>query len=256
MAYEIDLKNKTCVIMGGSRGIGAECCRQLARAGANIAFSYNKSPDRADALMKEIETHQVKARTYGLNLGNPDQVKSMIDEVYAEFGSIDVLVYNAAILIASPLEDITIEQWRQTMAINLDGAFYSAKYAIPYMLKGNGGKIIFISSNATINGGGSTVAYPASKAGLEGLAKQLLKEFLSKGINVNIVSPAVIDTELLRERYPTDEMIAEYGKNMPVGRVGKPEDIANAVVFFASDKSDYICGHNLLVDGGRTYYIK
>ena len=254
MAFEIDLSNKTCIIMGGSRGIGAECCRQLAKAGSNIAFSFRKEVSKAETLVEELIQNDVKARHYQLDVGDAKQVQEMMDDVYSEFGSIDVLVYNAAILAASDFEDITYESWRKAFSVNVDGAFFSAKSAIPYMLKNKQGKVIFIGTNATINAGGGTVAYPASKSALEGLAKQLLKEHLSLGINVNIVSPAVIDTDLLRERYPTDEMIDEYGKNLPVGRVGKPVDIANAVVFMASDKSSYICGHNLLVDGGRTYY--
>ncbi len=254
MSFEISLEGKTCVVMGGSRGIGAECCRQLAATGANVAFSYRKEAAISQELIKELFSHNVKAKAYQMDVSNFNQVKDMIEDVYSEFTSIDVLVYNAALLSASNFETISYESWREAFAVNVDGAFFSAKITIPIMLKNGGGKIIFIGTNATINAGGGTVAYPASKSALVGLAKQLLKEHLSLGINVNIVSPAVIDTDLLRERYPSDAQIDEYGKNIPVGRVGKPIDIANAVVFLASNKADYICGHNLLVDGGRTYY--
>jgi len=256
MAFEICLNGKTCVVMGASRGVGAECARQLALAGANIAFSYSKARECAQALLEEIEGLGVRAYAYQLDVADGEEVAQMFTDVFERFGSVDVLVYNAAILIASPFEEMSYESWRKTMAVNVDGAFFSAKAALKYMLKGGGGNMVFISSNATINAGGGSVAYPASKGALDGLAKQILKENLSKGINVNIVSPAVIDTDMFRERYPTDEIVAAYGKTLPVGRVGKPEDIANAVVFLSSDKASYICGHNLLVDGGRTYYIK
>ena len=259
MSYEIKMNNRTCLIMGGSRGIGAECCRQLASAGANIAFGYYASEGekaRAEELVKQIEQYNVKVKGYALDVSEQEQVSEMVDRVIVEFGTVDVLIYCAGILIASPFGNMTYELWRKMMSVNLDGAFFTCKSVIPNMLQNNGGRIIFISTNTTINGGGSTVAYPASKAGLEGFAKQLLNEYLSKGINVNIISPAVIDTDLLRERYPTDEMIEEYGKKLPVKRTGKTEDVANAVVFLASDKSSYICGHNLLVDGGRTFYYK
>ena len=256
MTFEINLKGKTCVVIGGARGIGAGCVRQLAQASGNVAFGYAKAHDNARKLEEEAERFGVRVKGYSLDVGDERQVKDLFDDISADFGSIDVLVYCAGTLFAAPLEEITTEIWRKTMAVNVDGAFFSARAALPYMLKEGGGNMIFISSNAPINAGGNSVAYPASKGALEGLAKQILKEYLSKGINVNIVSPAVIDTDLLRERYPTDEMIADYGKNLPVGRVGTPEDIANAVVFLASDKATYICGHNLLVDGGRTYFIK
>jgi len=256
MSFEISLEGKTCVVIGGARGIGAECVRQLAQAGGNVAFVYAKSHDSAKKLEDESEIFGVRIKGFSLDVCDEQQVTDLFDEVSESFGSVDVLVYCAGTLFAAPLAEITSDIWRKTMAVNVDGAFYSAKAALPFMLDNGGGKMIFISSNASINAGGNSVAYPASKGAIEGLAKQILKEYLSKGINVNIVSPAVIDTDLLRERYPTDEMIAEYGKSLPVGRVGTPEDIANAVVFLASDKASYICGHNLLVDGGRTFYIK
>jgi len=256
MAFEISLKGKTCVVIGGSRGIGAQCVRGLAEAGGNVAFSQTKDGEHVTKLIAEAESMSVRAKAYTFDVSDEVKVREMFEDVYETFGSVDVFVYNAAILIAAPFEDMAAEDWRRMMAVNVDGAFYSAQAALKYMLKGGGGSMVFISSNATINAGGGCVAYPASKGALDGLAKQILKEYLKKGVNVNIVSPAVIDTDLFRKRYPTDEIVEEYGKTLPVGRVGKPEDIANAVVFLASDKASYICGHNLLVDGGRTYYIK
>ena len=256
MAFEISLEGKTCVVIGGSRGIGAQCVRQLAQAGGNVAFSQTKDGGHVSKLIAEAEAFGVRAKSYTFDISDEQKVRVMFDDVYKLFGSVDVFVYNAAILIAVPFEDMRSEDWRRMMAVNVDGAFYSAQAALRYMLMGGGGSMVFISSNATINAGGGCVAYPASKGALDGLAKQILKEYLRKGINVNIVSPAVIDTDLFRRRYPTDEIVAEYGKSLPVGRVGKPEDIANAVVFLASDKASYICGHNLLVDGGRTFYVK
>lgn len=254
MAFKIDLSGKIAVVVGGSRGIGAQCCRQLAEAGADIAFSYRSSDEIAGKLEKELNDIGINAIKYKSDVSKELEVKAFMDMVLEKYGKIDILVCNAAILIASKFEEMEYATWRKMMDVMLDGAYFSARYAINSMIKRNYGKIIFISTNATINGGGASVAYPAAKAGIEGLAKQLVKEYAGIGINTNIVSPAVIDTDMFRERYPTDEEVAEYGKSLPVGRVGKPADIANAVVFLASDKSSYICGHNLLVDGGRTYY--
>ncbi len=254
MAWEIDLTGKVAVVVGGSRGIGAECCRQLALAGADVAFSYINSEEIAEKLEKELSETGINVFKYKSDVSKEQEVKAFMDTVLEKFSKIDILVCNAAILIPAKFEEMKYSTWRRMMDIMLDGAYFSARYAIGSMIEKKYGKIIFISTNATINGGGASVAYPAAKAGVEGLAKQLVKEYAGIGISTNIISPAVIDTDMFRERYPTDKEVAEYGKSLPVGRVGKPEDIANAVVFFASDKSSYICGHNLLVDGGRTFY--
>lgn len=254
MAFEINFKGKSAVVTGGSRGIGAECCRQLAAAGADVVFSYHSSKSISAALEKELSAMGVRAFGVKSDVSKEDDVKSLMDFALGTLGKIDILVCNAAILIPAKLEDMDYSTWRRMMGVMLDGSFFCAKYAIGTMLERRYGKIIFISTNATINGGGNTVAYPAAKAGVEGLAKQLVKDYAHMGINVNVISPAVIDTDMFRERYPTDEVVEEYGKSLPVGRVGKPVDIANAVVFLASDKASYICGQNLLVDGGRTYY--
>lgn len=254
MPFEIDLSGKTAVVVGGSRGIGAECCRQLAIAGADVVFSYHREAELAGKLETELKAFGVKALGIKTDVASEEQVKALMDATLEKFGKIDILVVNAAILIPCRFEEMTYESWRVMMNVILDGAFFCARHAIGSMIERKYGKIVFISTNAVINGGGNTVAYPAAKAGVEGLAKQLVKEYAGIGIRVNIVSPAVIDTDMFRERYPTDEVVAAYGKSLPVGRVGTPTDIANAVVFLVSDKASYICGHNLLVDGGRTYF--
>lgn len=263
MAFEIDLTGKTAVVIGGSQGIGAECCRQLAAAGADVVFSYYYSPgdlngvreeERSRLLEDEIKDTGVQALKFKSDVSKEEEVKSLMDTVIKEFGKIDILVCNAAILMTAKFEEMKYETWRKMMDVILDGAYFCARHAIGSMIERKYGKIVFISTNAVVNGGGGSAAYPAAKAGVEGLAKQLVKEYAGIGISVNIVSPAVIDTDLFRKRYPTDEIVAEYGKSLPVGRVGTPMDIANAVVFLVSDKASYICGHNLRVDGGRTFY--
>jgi 3-oxoacyl-[acyl-carrier protein] reductase len=178
----------------------------------------------------------------------------MVEEVAIDFGSIDIVVNNAGILESSPFDELGTDTWNHILGVILQGAFYVTRPAVPYMLKKNSGSIIMITTNCTINGGGGSAAYPAAKAGVEGLARQLTIEYAGRGIRANIIRPAVIDTELFRQRYDTDEAVREYGKKLPVGRVGKPEDIANLAVFLASDKSSYICGAAIPVDGGRTYY--
>jgi len=253
----ISFEGKTALVTGGARGIGAAACRQFAVAGANVVINHSHSErgrKAAQKLEQEIKELGVGVMVCEADVSNEEEVKDMVRKAVEKFGTIDILVNNAAILIAKKLVEMSYDDWKKVMSVNLDGTFLVTREVVPHMLKNGGGSIVMVTTNATINGGGGGVHYPASKGGMEGMAKHLIKEFLDKGIRVNIVQPAVIDTELLRERYPTDEEIEQYGKTIPVGRVGKPEDVANAIVFLASDKAAYICGASLLVDGGRAYY--
>lgn len=259
MAFEISLKGKTALITGGARGIGAEICRQMAIAGADIIVNYYHSDvDRkaAEMLERELLNSGVSVLRCEADVSKEDEVRRMIDEAIDRFGKIDILVNNAGILVSSRFEEISSETWGKVLDVILNGAFLVSRYIIPHMLENKSGSIIMITTNCTVNGGGGSAAYPASKAGVEGLAKQLVVEYASKGIRTNIIQPAVIDTEMFRQRYRTDEEVGAYGKSLPVGRVGKPVDIANAAVFLASEKASYICGVTMQVDGGRTFYKK
>ncbi|HBP37554.1 MAG TPA: beta-ketoacyl-ACP reductase, partial [Clostridiales bacterium] len=253
-------KGKVALVTGGARGIGAEVCRQLAAAEAAVCVNYYPSDiDRnaAKALEAEITAREkTPVMLYEADVSDHQAVSGMVAAIDARFGRLDIVVNNAGILISSPFEKLQDDQWQKMIHVILDGAFYVCSSAVPLMLRQNSGSIIMITTNCTINGGGGSAAYPAAKAGVEGLAKSLVVEYAARGIRTNIIQPAVIDTDMFRQRYPTDEDVAAYGQKMPVGRVGKPVDIANAVVFLASDKSSYICGLSMQVDGGRTFYKK
>jgi len=256
MAFEISLSGKNALVTGGARGIGAEICRRLAKAGADVAINYYHSDaDRAAAgsLAGEIEAMGRRALLCECDVSKEDEVAEMTERLAGEFGSLEIVVNNAGILISKPMEELSYREWRAVTGVILDGAFLVSRYALPLM---SGGAFVMISSNCAINGGGGSAAYPAAKAGLEGLARQIVIEYAGKGIRANIIQPSVIDTDMFRQRYPTDEDVANYGKRMPVGRVGTPADIANAAVFLASDLAAYICGATLQVDGGRTFYAK
>jgi len=257
MSFEISLKGKVALITGGARGIGAEISRQLAKAGAHVAVNHHHlESDRTAfaSLQEELKSFEIEISAFEADVSCEDEVKCMISRIVEEFGRIDILVNNAGILSPAKIEDMTYTEWKKVIDVNLNGVFLVTRYTIPYMYSNQAGSIIMISSGTSINGGGGGVNYPASKAGIEGMVKQLVRECAPRGVRVNVIQPAVIDTDLLRVRYPTDDDIQSYGKSIPVGRVGKPEDVANAVVFLASDKASYICGVNLLVDGGRTYF--
>lgn len=259
MSFNISLAGRTVLVTGGARGIGAEICRQMAIAGANIIINYyHIDQDRIAArkLEDELKDYGADVLCCEADVSKEEEVKDMVNKAIGKFSRIDILVNNAGLTLPAKFEEMNYETWKRVLDVVLNGTFFVTRYTVPHMLKNNYGSIIMISTNCTINGGGGGANYPAAKAGVEGLAKQLVVEYASRGIRTNIIQPSVIDTELLRQRYPTDKDIEEYGKKLPIGRVGKPVDIANAAVFLASDKASYICGASLLVDGGRTYFKK
>ncbi len=257
--FEISLKGQTALITGSARGIGAEIARQMAKAGANIVINYVPFPadlEAYPALLEELKGYGVDAIACEADVSNEDQVKAMVATANEKFGGVDILVNNAGITPVSSIEDMPTAMWRKTMGVMADGPFYCTREVLPYMLSKKCGKILMITTNCTVNGGGGSVGYPAAKSAAEGIVKTLVNAYADKGIRANIIQPAVIDTDLFRQRYDTDEKVAEYGKKQPVGHVGKPIDIANAAVFLCSDKAEYICGAILPVDGARTYYKK
>ena len=236
MAFEISIDGKIALVTGGARGIGAEVCRQMAIAGANIVINYyhiDKDRIAARKLENELKNYGVDVLLCEADVSQEEEVEKMISTVIERFGRLDILVNNAGLTLPSKFEEMSYETWKQVLDVILNGTYFVTRHTIPFMLKNKYGNIIMITTNCTINGGGGGANYPAAKAGVEGLAKQLL-----------------------RQRYPSDDDIEAYGNKLPVGRVGKPIDIANAAVFLASDKASYICGASLLVDGGRTYYKK
>ena len=172
-----------------------------------------------------------------------------------EFKRIDTLVYCAGYSSFSEFKNLSDSEWEKSMAINLYGAFYFIQESLNDMLKRKKGNIILIGSTTTINGSGGGSHYAVSKTGLLGLLKSITYELLTEGIRVNMVSPGVVDTKMLRIRYPdTPEVNKKIIGQIPLGRMGKPEDIANLVLFLASDMSEYICGQEIITDGGRIIY--
>jgi 3-oxoacyl-[acyl-carrier protein] reductase len=253
---EFDLTDKTVIVTGGAHGIGKAIAEKLSIHGANtILVDINDQEGIQSAGQINKSCGYERCQFMHCDVTDFTSVKALCDEVIASYGKIDILVYNAGWTAAHPLEDMDIKIWHKGMDINLNGAFYFSRCCIHTMIENKKGNMIFVGSSTTWTGSGGGVHYSASKSGIIGLVKGLSYELLAKGIRANYITPAVIDTPLLRERYPdneeTNKMLA---RQIPVGRIGRPEDIANVALFLASDESSYICGHEIVADGGRILY--
>ena len=174
--------------------------------------------------------------------------------VVDRYGRLDVLVANVGQNKARPVEETTDEDWRRFVDVNLSSAFYGVRAALPPMLKKGRGKILLIGSSAAFDGGGGAVDYAAAKAGLTGMMRYLARSYARQGVLANVIHPAVIETDLLRERYSHPDKKQALIAQVPVGRLGRPEDIAGLAAFLASSWGDFICGQEFLVDGGRTFF--
>jgi len=169
-------------------------------------------------------------------------------------GKLDILVCNVGQTLRRPVDQVTDDQWRHFLDINLSSAFYAVRAALPHMETTGHGRIVLIGSSAVYDGGGGAIDYASTKAGLHGMMVYLNRNYARKGILTNLVHPCVIDTELFRERYDTEDKRAELAATVPAGRLGAPTDIGNLVAYLVSPFGDFICGQAILVDGGRTLF--
>ena len=242
------LENKTVIITGATRGIGKGVAQNLAKQGANIAFTYSASIDAAEALESELQSYGVKAKGYQSNAAEFDAAQSLANEVLKEFGTIDVLINNAGITKDNLLMRISEVDFDTVIDINLKSVFNLTKAVIRPMMKQRAGSIIHMSSIVGIKGNAGQANYAASKAGIIGFSKSVALELGSRNIRSNVIAPGFIETEMT-EKLPED-VVNEWRKSIPLKRGGTPEDIANACLFLASDMSSYITGQTLSVDGG------
>jgi 3-oxoacyl-[acyl-carrier protein] reductase len=244
----MDLKDKVAIITGAGRGIGKAIAVTLAREGANIII-IDIDLQSAEEVAKEIINMGQKALAFRVDVSDSNEVKKMVGSVIKEFKRVDILVNNAAIIRRGTIEDLNEEDWDRVIDVNLKGAFNCMKAVVGIMKKQKYGKIINISSIAgKIGDLASAPCYGASKAGMTCLAKSLARELASYNINVNVVAPHAIETDMSKE-WP-EEKRENIIANIPLGRMGEPEDIAEAVVFLVSDKAKFITGEVLDVNGG------
>lgn len=242
------LNGKVALVTGGSRGIGKSIALELAASGATVAITFASSTAAADEVVKTIHDNGGKAIAYQADAVNNARAIEVIEDIVKQFGSLDILVNNAGITQDNLILRMTEEQWDAVIQTNLKSVFNYSKAAIRPMMKQRKGSIINISSIIGITGNAGQTNYAASKAGMIAFSKSLAKELASRNVRVNSVAPGYITTDMTGK---LDEKILEGIKAAtPLGRAGDPADVANAVIFLASDASAFITGETIKVDGG------
>ena len=234
-----DGRVRKALVTGGSRGIGAACCRALARDGWQVYVNYNESGEKARALAAEIGGTAVWA-----DVSDPEAVRAMFETV----GDVELLVNNAGIAHAEQIQDLTDDVWRRLYGVNIDGAFYCTRAAVPGMVRAKRGNIIFIASVCGVYGSSCEGGYASTKGAMISMTRSLFKELGPSGIRVNAIAPGVIDTDMTACFTP--EEMAAMAADTPLGRIGLPEDVAELCAFLAGDRASFITGQIIGCDGG------
>jgi 3-oxoacyl-[acyl-carrier protein] reductase len=242
------LSGKTALVTGATRGIGKGIALKLAEQGANIAFTFVSSVEKAKLFEEELTALGIQAKGYQSNAAEFAEAEKLIDSIVKEFGSVDVVVNNAGITRDNLMMRMTEQMWDEVMNTNLKSAFAITKAVQRPMMKARSGSIINITSVVGITGNAGQANYAASKAGMIGLTKSVAKELGSRNIRCNAIAPGFIETEMT-EALP-EETRKEWCEGIALKRGGRPEDVANAVLFLASDMSAYISGQTINVCGG------
>ncbi|MBI4040434.1 MAG: 3-oxoacyl-[acyl-carrier-protein] reductase [Deltaproteobacteria bacterium] len=241
--------HKIMLVTGGSRGIGRSIALEFARAGATVCFTYCSHVEEADRVLTELNQISNKSHVkLQLDVGQCEQVEAKLTQLGEKMGRIDILVNNAGITKDNLVLRMKTSEWEDVIRTNLNGVFYTTKVLAKRMLKQRYGRIINIASVSGLMGNPGQSNYAASKAGLIGFTKSLAKELASRNITLNVVAPGFIETEMTS--YLSQEQKNEILKSIPLGRFGTCEDVANLVVFLASDRCDYVTGQVFSVNGG------
>lgn len=241
------LKGRVALVTGGSRGIGAAIAMALAEAGASVAVNYRARRDEADAVVQNLRTAGSRAETFGADVSDRDAVQDMVRDVENGLGPVDILVNNAGIATHRGLDDITEEDFDREIAVNLKSAFLCTQAVLPGMRARRWGRIVNMSSiGARIGSGSVSVAYGASKAGLEGLTRAYAVRLAREGVTVNTVAPGVVDTDMGKPLID-----AGVPSRVPVGRAGKGEEIAQVVTMLVGN--GYMTGQTIAVNGGSLF---
>ena len=253
----IDLSDRSALVTGGSRGIGSGIVRALAQSGARVAFTYSGSrrgTEAASELVKDLTSCGAQVLPYVALADDMGAMEHVASEAAQQMGGLDIVVPNVGVNWVAPLEELDLAGWERGLQLNLTSAYIAAKVALPYLVRAPRGDVVLIGSSAAVDGGGGGAHYAAAKAGLEGMMFALMRELPRKGVHINVIHPCVVDTDLLRERYDTDEKRAALAAQVPVGRLSTPQDVGALVAYLCSDLGGFICGQSILVDGGRTLW--
>lgn len=242
------LDNKIVIITGASRGIGKSIAEECVNQGATVIFTYLASKEKAEALEKELAAKGGRVKGYKSDASKFDEAQKLVDDVVAEYGTVDVLVNNAGITRDNLLMRMSEEQWDEVINTNLKSAFNLTKAVQRPMLKARSGSIINMSSVVGVKGNAGQANYAASKAGLIGFTKSVAAELGSRNIRCNAIAPGFIETEMTEAL--DQKVVDEWRNAIPLKRGGSPLDVANATVFLASDMSAYVTGQTLHVCGG------
>ena len=239
---------KVALVTGASRGIGRATAEAFARAGDQVAANYCRSKEQIEQFSAQMEREGCAVIPVQADVSDPEQVERMVQAVQQQFGHIDVLVCNAGIARQGLLTDFSPADWRQMMAVNLDGTFYCCRSVLPGMIRRQSGCIITTSSIWGITGASCEVPYSAAKAGIIGLTRALAKEVGPSGIRVNCIAPGVIDTEMNGNLTP--EVMAQLREETPLGTIGTPKQVADLALYLAGEGASFLTGQVISPNGG------
>ncbi len=242
------LEGKVAIITGASRGIGSGIAKVFAQQGANVAFTYSSSAESAMALENELNALGIKAKGYQSNAADFSDAHKLVDDVIAEFGTIDILINNAGITKDNLLMRMSEEDFDKVIEINLKSVFNMTKAVQKIMLKNRKGSIVNMSSVVGVKGNAGQANYAASKAGMIGFTKSIALELGSRNIRCNAIAPGFIETEMTAKL--NEDVVKGWREAIPLKRGGSPEDVANVCVFLGSEMSAYVTGQVINVDGG------
>jgi len=243
------LEGKVAIVTGGAQGLGEAMAIGLAKYGAKIIVA-DISYEKAQEMTKRNREFNIEI--YKLDVTQKKQIYKMVNKIIGRFKKIDILVNSAGTIIRKPVVDLTEKDWDTVLTINLKGTFLCCQAVGKFMIKQRRGKIINIASVSSKLGHMERAAYAASKGGVVQLTKVMAHEWAKYGINVNAISPAICETPLTIGLRDSKEKINKITNKIPIGRLGKPEDLIGSVIYLSSKASDFVTGHNLFVDGGRT----
>jgi 3-oxoacyl-[acyl-carrier protein] reductase len=249
----ISLTGKIALITGSSRGIGKGCALTLARYGADVVINYEKSEEKARAVTQEIEEMGRDSLVVRADVSREDEVHSMFEKIQHDLGPVDILINNAGIHQHLKIWELSVEDWQRVMDVNLTGTFLCSKEAVFHMKKVRSGSIINISSCVAFTGTDHEIHYASTKAGILGFTKSMALEVALYDIRVNAISPGFIATDMVLPLLD-DEERKEVESQIPLQRLGYPEDIGETAAFLASDMSQYITGEVIHVNGGMIMY--